>query len=155
MLNQTKHRTRIVPKMAHRNEFLNRSAARQRPVRHSAPKPFSIGNDSWLALKNLIAGWIYVAAFLFIYQSYISIEWSYVLFYYRPMTFTEWAFILVSVSIASLFLPKRIHSPSSMILWLFYSFILIPANIITFMIGEYSPGFYMPGLIAMTFIGTH
>ena len=125
---------------------------RKRSIGSRRSKLAGTDRSSFALFANLIANWSYTIAFFLVYKNYLSVEWSYALFHYREMSFGEWSFAILSISIASIFLPKRIDSPSSMILWLLHSFILVPVNIITFMIGENSPLFYIPSLIAMTFI---
>lgn len=138
--------------MPTQNESSTMSLSLSKPLANSPLKNLGANQNSMLVWLNLVTNWIYIAAFFSIYKNYLSIEWSYVHFHYRIMSFSEWSFILVSVSIASIFLPRRISSPSSMILWFLHSFILVPANIITFMIGGNDPLFYVPSLISMTLI---
>lgn len=125
---------------------------RKRSIGSRRSKLAGTDRSSFGLFANLIANWSYTIAFFLVYKNYLSVEWSYALFHYREMSFGEWSFAILSISIASIFLPKRIDSPSSMILWLLHSFILVPVNIITFMIGEHSPLFYIPSLASMTFI---
>lgn len=138
--------------MPTQNESSKMSFSLSKPLANSALKNLGVNQSSMAVWLNLVTNWIYAAAFFSIYKSYLSIEWSYVHFHYKIMSLSEWIFIITSISIASIFLPRRICSPSSIILWFLHIFILVPANIITFMIGGNDPLFYVPSLISMTLI---
>lgn len=95
---------------------------------------------------------IYLFLFINIYRDYLSVEWSYMRFFYSEMSNTQNVYIYVSVIISTFFLPTNINTPSSVILWLLTMFVLIPTLPITFMIGQQPHLYYYLSLSVLTFI---
>lgn len=98
---------------------------------------------------HLVAGIVYLALFLAVYRTYLSVEWGYTGLLYRPLGAGELVFVVAAVAAASLAMPQRIATPSSIIVWMLYAFIFVPTLAITFMIGDRSALAYIPSLAAM------
>src|SRR5690242_9872160 len=77
---------------------------------------------------SVAAGLLYLITFNAVYRDYISVEWAYVGFVYRPVTTLEYLSILLSVGFVSSLLPTRISRPSYFIIWLMFALIFVPTQ---------------------------
>lgn len=101
---------------------------------------------------HLVAGIVYLALFLAVYRTYLSVEWGYTGLLYRPLGAGELVFVVAAVGLVSMAMPEKVVTPSSIIVWMLYAFVLVPTMAITFMTGERSSFAYIPSLAAMALV---
>lgn len=101
-------------------------------------------------LTAVFLGLLYMLLFRQVYWSYISVEWGYTGLIYRDLNFFELAFIYLSVSVVSWFVPIRMDRPSSVIIWFLYAIIYVPTMSITLMIGMFPAKAYVADLLALS-----
>lgn len=95
---------------------------------------------------------IYLFSFMYIYETYITIEWGYTGFFYSSLSFFDYFFIYFSVLVSSYFFPTRISTPSSAIIWLLALMVYVPTLPVTLMIGQKETlNYYLP-LSALTLV---
>lgn len=116
------------------------------PHRASAPAS-SRGDSRFLVVLAAVA---YLAAFFWVYVEYLSVVWGYTGLLYRPLSSFQIAFIFSGVAIVAFCLPVRIRAPSSLIVWMLFTFVYMPTMAQTMMLGEKAPEQYMLALSAFT-----
>lgn len=99
---------------------------------------------------GMLAGIGYLFVFRSVYYTYISVEWGYTGLSYRPLDFSELAFIYAMTGLVSWFIPTKLDRPSTIILWFLYVIAFVPTMAITFMIGVLSSFRYVPSLTAFS-----
>lgn len=85
-----------------------------------------------------------------IYRRYISVIWGYSGLRYRDLSIIEISVVALGVASVAAFMPIRIARPSSLVLWLMFTFVYVPTMALTFMVGYQEWETYLGSLLAMT-----
>lgn len=105
-------------------------------------------NPLLLRLANVLVGIAYALLFLWLYESYISVQWAYLLLVYFPLSHGTVVKMILLVGAVSASLPLRLERPSSLFLWFLYAFVLVPSVVVTYCVTS-EPHRYDPPLFAM------
>lgn len=98
---------------------------------------------------NVAVSLVYLAAFLHIYEAYLSKAHAYTGLYYAPFAVWELAFVFACTAIVSAFLPLQLNRPSGITLWLMHVFVVVPALAMSFMIGSAASTHYIAPLLTL------
>jgi len=98
---------------------------------------------------NSIVSIVYQWSFLYVYESYITVEHASAGMTYRPFALWETLFIYSVTAIVAITLPPTMKRASAISLWFLFSFFFVPALSITLITSVTSSLIYVPGLIAL------
>lgn len=104
---------------------------------------------------HVVLAMVLLFFFMQIYENYISLLWGYLGMRYRDYRPWELAFVTSQVAIVAAVLPTHLSRPSSIVVWMLYTFVFIPSVVLTPVLGMRESTHYIPVLLllSMIFIG--
>jgi hypothetical protein len=124
---------------------LDRGAAMSR-VDANRVAPASSWRRPALILASVLFAWTLHTS----HQGYLNDVWDYLGFVYVPWNENSAAFSLLMVALGALFVPVRLERPSSVVLFLLYVMVYVPAMVITPSLGEDALDRYLFALLSMS-----
>lgn len=96
-----------------------------------ANNPFNLIHRDFFSqqISHVVGIFLYTTALIFILKDYASVEWKIYRFDYIPMGLIEYFSLAIYLALTGYAVPRRIQSPSSLILIFVLILVVIPAGI--------------------------